>query len=490
MKTPDPCPLFLAVLPLLSGLAQAADWPQTGRTPQHTNFSPDSPAPPYKPVWQADFSPEMVYSAQPVVKEGRIFQTTLNGSLYALDLATGKRLWHFQAGEVVWSSAACGTPSEGGDGLVFVAGWDGLVFALEAATGTQKWKFDAGEPISAAPCVADGRVFIGTRPGTMLALSAAEGKVLWKTPLSYQVFNTAAWNAGKVFVTTQDILVHCLDGRTGKTLWQSKPLWGWMPREFYPVVHQGKVLINLTPSGWRADSGFGLYTWGKPAWVARYSKPLDPKQKENVNLSGARLSLLREGKLPPELEKEQIRIIEWYEKQPQYQSLYVLDERTGKQCYHAVHLYEGGGLENLVMPSAVTADGRLVVHCLFGGLRKALFDVQANRWVDFLFEMSGTNNDNSVYVAVGGPRAFCKNFIGANYVMNLTTRQTVEIHPRPHAPRVRVSVRPPRSSPNESLSSLRLDWLAGTYPPVITGNFLLWSQQTPNLLTAYQGGKP
>jgi len=477
------------LLLLVGPPATAADWPQAGGNPQHTNSTPDSPAPPYQQTWTADFSPEMFYSAQPVVKEGRVFQTTLNGSLYALDLATGKRLWHFSAGETIWSSAACGTQEHGGDGLVFVAGWDGLVYGLNAATGSEKWRFDAGEPISGAPCVADGNVFIGTRQGTMLALSAVEGKLAWKTPLSYQIFNTAAWDDGRVFVMTQDVVVHCLEAKTGKPLWRSGQLWGWMPREFYPVVCKGKVLINITPSEWRSESGFGIYAWARPNWVAKYSKLVDERTKEGINFSGERTSLLRDGTIPPELEEEQKRLSQWYEKQPQYQSFYVLDEHTGRQCYYAVHLYEGGGLENLVMPPAVTANGRLVAHCLFGGLRKAIFDLERNRWVDFLFEMAGTNNDNSVYVAVGGPRAFCKNFIGASYVMDLTTREAVAFRPRSNRPPLRVSVRPPRESPSEALSSRRLDWIAASYPAVIVGNYLLWSQQTPNRLTAYEGGR-
>jgi len=166
-------PVGLALTILACAAAGAADWPQAGGNSQHTNSTPDSPAPPYKVAWVADFSPEQIYSAQAMIAEGRVFQTTLNGSLYALDAATGKRLWHFKAGECVWGSAAALTQADGGGergGKVFVAAWDGLVYGLDAADGKQLWRYDAGEPISGSPCFADGTLFIGTRRGTMLAL--------------------------------------------------------------------------------------------------------------------------------------------------------------------------------------------------------------------------------------------------------------------------------------------------------------------------------
>ncbi|HUT57772.1 MAG TPA: hypothetical protein VNA25_07955 [Phycisphaerae bacterium] len=59
--------------------AFAVDWPQVGGNPQHTNFTPDSPAPPYEVAWVADFSPEQIYSAQAAIAGGRAFQTTLTG---------------------------------------------------------------------------------------------------------------------------------------------------------------------------------------------------------------------------------------------------------------------------------------------------------------------------------------------------------------------------------------------------------------------------
>ena len=87
---------FLTILPALLWLTTpvlSGDWPQPGNNPRHTNYTPDSPAPPYKAVWTANFSPDHIFCAQPIIAGGRVYQTTLNGYLYCLDLKTGEERW-------------------------------------------------------------------------------------------------------------------------------------------------------------------------------------------------------------------------------------------------------------------------------------------------------------------------------------------------------------------------------------------------------------
>jgi len=483
----------LAAAALLAGMAQAGGWPQAGGNPQHTGFTTDSPIPPYRKAWVADFSPEMIYSAQPVVMDGRVYVTTLNGSLYALALADGQRLWHYRAGEAIWGSAAAGMPETGGEGLVFVASWDGVLHALDAATGTPRWTYDAGEPISGSPCLADERIFLGTRKGHLLAVGM-DGQLAWRRQLSWQLFNTVAWDGGRIYAVTMDVRVHCLNGRTGERLWRSEQLWGMVPREFYPVVHDGRVFITLTPSSWRFEHSFGPYAWNSRATteiMEKYTRPLPGGKVEPPRT--ARISLLTDGTIPPELERVQRQIVQWYTKQPEYQSFYMLDGLTGKQDCPAVHLYESAGLQNTISPPAVCADGRLVVNIMLGGARCALFDPRRNRWTDYLFELWGANNDEWGCASVGGERVFSKNAF-RNFMVDLTTRQTVDLGHVKGDGAKRVSVLPPAPEARFPFSPDRLGgsgWgIGGTYPPVIADRMVLWAIHSPNLLVAFEGSQP
>lgn len=409
-----------------------ASWPQAGRTPQHTNFSPDSPAPPYKVKWFAEFAPECIYSAQPVVADGRIVLTTLHGRVYALDTETGERLWVVKPGEAMWSGAAIGTPEYGGVGKTFVASWDGHVHALDSATGEEIWRYDTGEPISGAPCLAEDTIFIGTRDDTLLALTTG-GREKWRTSLSWHIFTTVAYENGRVYAVTEDLHVHCADAETGNVIWTSEKLHGLIMREFYPVLHAGKVLLSVTPAVYsEAGGGLGVgpFVWNPPLEIMnKISVRIDGTDKLDSPTSfGARRSLIPERGMPPEMEQAQQELIALYERKPEYQTFYVLNQSDGRQAFTPMHHYGCGGLENLVMPPAVCANGELVMHAYLNAARLALYSLDRNRWTDVLFEIGWTNNDNLDVVSVGGNRVFVHGYFRGMLVLDLDTREVASAY--------------------------------------------------------------
>lgn len=456
----------------------AADWPQAGRTPQHTNFTPDSPAPPYKAVWHVDFKPEQIYAAQPVVKGNVVFVTTLNGHLYALDASTGERLWHFKAGEVIWGSAACGTRELGGNGLVFVASWEGVIYALDAKTGKEKWKLETEEPISASPCLVDSMIYIGTRRGNMLALTV-DGRMKWKTPLSWNIFSTAAYNKGRIYVVTQDLLVHALNAKDGEKIWTSEKMYGLAYRDFYPLIHKGKVLVTVTPAEY-VQGG-----WGR-SFVWRVPKDVYDKTARAV----------KDGKLPAELMEDQKKGVGYFEKNPQLQFLYVFNESDGRQPYYAIPTYGAAGLYQTANPPAVCEDGTITMYCMFQGARTARFDVDRNRFVDILLEVGATNGDETDLCSVGGPRVFTKNYMRHGHgqtsgqFIHVETREMTNLRSCGRAPMKRVSVLPVKYTPEAFSTTTRLGssgWGAsGVSPAPIVGRRVFWIKHVSELI-AYEG---
>lgn len=420
--------LVIAVLAAASAFsAQAAtDWTQSGGNPRRTHFTPDSPAPPYEPVWRVDFSPEGIYSAQPAVVEGRLFATTLNGNLYALDANTGKRLWHFKAGKSVWGGAAAGNEAVGGQGLVFCASWDGSIYGITAADGQEVWRFDAAERISASPCLADNTLFLGTRKGRMLALGA-DGTLRWDKPLPRPVFGSAAYDAGRVYVPTEDMRLHCLDAGSGETIWTSEKLYGFTFRDYFPVLHKGKVMVSTAPVIWREHAGDpeGFYSWAASVPLELHNKYFKPLTGDNKP-SAPHTSIMANGRrIPPEIEESLMKLPAYYEANPAAQSFFVLDQADGRQSYYAVHHFCGGGLENLPPPPAVCHDGTVALPCFIAMARQARLDIEKNQWVDILFESQGANNDDSEMLSVGGTRVFTRRRLAA---IDIVTRARGEFN--------------------------------------------------------------
>jgi outer membrane protein assembly factor BamB len=64
--------------------------------------------------------------------------------------------------------------------LVFVTGTDGTVSALDLATGMVRWRFATGGRLFAPPTIADGRCFLGSGDGVVYSLEARSGRELWR----------------------------------------------------------------------------------------------------------------------------------------------------------------------------------------------------------------------------------------------------------------------------------------------------------------------
>jgi outer membrane assembly lipoprotein YfgL len=105
---------------------------------------------------------------------------------------------------------------------VTVAASDGTVAALDAATGRELWRANAGGPL-AAGVGSDGKVTaVINRANDLVAFE--DGKESWRQRLGAVGYTAPFVAGGRVFVLTADRSVSAFDGRTGRKLWtQSRP---------------------------------------------------------------------------------------------------------------------------------------------------------------------------------------------------------------------------------------------------------------------------
>ena len=154
--------------------------------------------------WAFGITGASAVSAQPTVFAGRLFFGSENGTVYALDAATGCTHWQFRADAGVRSAVSVGAIA--GSKPVRYAAYFGdyraNVYAVDALTGERIWSLKADDHaaarITGAPALVSGRLYVpvssleelpGARPdypcctfrGSIVAIDASTGNRIWKT---------------------------------------------------------------------------------------------------------------------------------------------------------------------------------------------------------------------------------------------------------------------------------------------------------------------
>jgi polyvinyl alcohol dehydrogenase (cytochrome) len=184
-------------------------------------------------------------------------------AVMALDLKTGKELWHYQIQENDAFMGGCGGANKSdncpvnpgpdldignspilktmpdGKRILLTAAKDGRVFALDPdKKGALLWMTNAAPPpppgangfarlggIVWGGAADDRNVYYGLNSGGMSALKLATGEKVWYTPLAKEgtrVNNAAAVSAipGVAFVAGSDGVLHALSTADGKIIWE------------------------------------------------------------------------------------------------------------------------------------------------------------------------------------------------------------------------------------------------------------------------------
>jgi len=122
------------------------------------------------PVWNYSFDDNRSEESQPLVYKGVLYVTS-NSATMAVDAKTGKQLWKTKVEYPPETPriVCCGIINRGAaiyDGKIFRTTLDANVIALDATTGKELWRknaidFKTGYSMTVAPLVADGVVITG-----------------------------------------------------------------------------------------------------------------------------------------------------------------------------------------------------------------------------------------------------------------------------------------------------------------------------------------
>ena len=213
-------------------------------------------------LWNHDIESDG-YTQSPLAAQAGVVYAGKGGYLYALDAATGERIWRFQTYYTPFAK----------DGVVYVGSKDHYVYALDAATGRIVWRHRTGElGRYNAPLATEELVFVGTQDGALKALSVEEGELLWSYQLGDQPVNAPAAKEEIVYALAGDGHMYALDVESGEMVWQhqlngqasSKPV---VANDIvYVGSDDGQVVALGSDTGekiWQY-SGDDLSSWPRP----------------------------------------------------------------------------------------------------------------------------------------------------------------------------------------------------------------------------------
>lgn len=180
---------------------------------------------------------------------------TIAGDLIGLSPDSGKSLW--QISETPPSlSLRFGIQPLIVNGVVYGGFADGSVIAVDAATGEQQWKSQVGQPSGSNPVAnlinvggvmswASGDLYATTYQGRLAALSSFGGEILWSHDVSS--YTGATLDAAYVYVSDSSGKVHAYDLVSGVPKWTYDKLGH---RRLTTVVPFGSVVAVGDRFGW------------------------------------------------------------------------------------------------------------------------------------------------------------------------------------------------------------------------------------------------
>jgi quinohemoprotein ethanol dehydrogenase len=186
---------------LVDANSQPQNWLTYGRTYNEQRFSPlkginDHTASRLGLAWYFDLDTHRGQEATPIVVDGVMYFSTAWSKVFAVNAATGARLWSYDPKvPKQWGANACCDVVNRGvavwQGKIYIGTLDGRLVALDAATGRQVWQQLTIDPewrytITGAPRIVKGKIIIGNGGGEfgvrgyVSAYDAETGKLAWR----------------------------------------------------------------------------------------------------------------------------------------------------------------------------------------------------------------------------------------------------------------------------------------------------------------------
>ncbi|MFO0926202.1 MAG: PQQ-binding-like beta-propeller repeat protein [Gemmataceae bacterium] len=179
-------------------------------------------------VWE--FQTESHTESTPAVVDGRVTIGGGDDGLFALDAATGAKVWHYPGYHIDAGATVRGERVYVGCGIGDTYRTT-VLFCLDAAKGQPHWRVATELPVWSRPIVSGGFVFAGIGngrlnegdehpAGAVLCVRAADGSEVWKQKMPDGVLGRLGADRRHLFFGCRDGSVYCLHRHDGSLAWR------------------------------------------------------------------------------------------------------------------------------------------------------------------------------------------------------------------------------------------------------------------------------
>lgn len=197
----------------------------------------------------------------------RLYAATFNDELVCLDLTRGRLIWSFGTGLPNTQLFSNVTPA-GERNRVYFGGLNGKVYALDSATGKKVWEKNLSAPIAGSMILSGDSLYVGTLGRTIYRVRAKDGEVMADYIANDQVYWSFALAHDALISHIGDKVLISLPTSLDKPRWTQESDKPWSSSQ--PYVWQGTAVVG-TEAG---EVGAFRLSDGLRQWSHKFTGPI------------------------------------------------------------------------------------------------------------------------------------------------------------------------------------------------------------------------
>lgn len=181
--------------------------------------------------------------AQPVTDGERVFVTSLDHSVHAIDVETYTVIWHEDI-----SAAIPGSPAIGPDGMLYVGSLASQLERFDPVTGAHRSILDAEDWIWSTPAFDGDTLYFGDLKGNFYSFNTSSNQLNWSIQPDGAITATAILQNDHLLLATESGNLYAIS-KDGRTLWFVEVRDAKVSGKIYTTPVTAGDLILVAPLG-------------------------------------------------------------------------------------------------------------------------------------------------------------------------------------------------------------------------------------------------